>query len=63
MDEAGQRGEQQRKPEPERVALVLQIGFPDGTWVLEKQAGEHGDPAHWLNTVTISKVASNIFTI
>ena len=36
MDEAGQRGEEQRKPESERTALVLQIGFPNGPWVLEK---------------------------
>jgi hypothetical protein len=36
MDEAGQRGEQQRKPEPERMALMLQIGLPDGLGVLEK---------------------------
>lgn len=36
MDEACQRGEQQRKPEPERMALVLQIGLPNGPWVLEK---------------------------
>lgn len=63
MDEACQCGEQQRKPEPERMALVLQIGFPNGPWMLKKQAGEHGAPAYWVNSGTISKVASNIFTI
>ena len=36
MDEAGQRGEQQRKSESERMPLVLQVGFPNGPWVLEK---------------------------
>ena len=34
--EAGQRGQEQREPEPERMALVLQIGLPNGPWVLEK---------------------------
>lgn len=34
--EAGQRGEEKRKPESERVALMLQIRLPDGAWVLEK---------------------------
>lgn len=36
VDEAGQRGAEKRKPEPERVALMLQIRLPDGTWMLEK---------------------------
>jgi hypothetical protein len=36
VDEAREGGEQQRKPEPERVALVLQIGLPNGPWMLEE---------------------------
>ena len=36
VDEACQGGEQQRKPEPERMALVLQIGLPNGPGVLEE---------------------------
>jgi hypothetical protein len=34
--EAGQRGEEQRKAEPEGMALVLEVGLPNGPWVLEK---------------------------
>jgi hypothetical protein len=36
MYEACQRGEEQRKPKPQRMALVLQIRLPNGPWVLEK---------------------------
>jgi hypothetical protein len=36
MYEARQRGKQQREPEPERMALVLQVGLPNGPWMLEK---------------------------
>lgn len=36
MYETGQRGEEQRKTETERVALMLQIGLPNGLRVLEK---------------------------
>jgi hypothetical protein len=36
MDEACQRREKQRKPEPKRVALVLEIRLPNGPWMLEK---------------------------
>lgn len=36
VDEACEGGEQQRKPEPERMALVLQIGLPNGPWMLEE---------------------------
>ncbi|MFZ0551611.1 MAG: hypothetical protein WAM21_12470, partial [Steroidobacteraceae bacterium] len=36
MDEARQGGQEQRKPKPQRMALVLQIGLPNGPWVLEK---------------------------
>lgn len=36
VDEAGQRREEERNPESERVALVLQIRLPDRVRVLEK---------------------------
>lgn len=34
--ETCQRGNEERKPEPERVALMLQVGFPNGLGMLEK---------------------------
>jgi hypothetical protein len=34
--ETRERGEEQRKPECQRMALMLQIRLPDGAWVLEK---------------------------
>lgn len=36
MDEAGQRGEEQRQRKSERMALVLAIGLPDGIRVPEE---------------------------
>ena len=36
VHEAGCRGEEERKPEPERMALMLEVGLPNGPWMLEK---------------------------
>ena len=36
MYETRQRRKEQREPEPERVALMLQVGLPNGPRVLEK---------------------------
>lgn len=45
MYETGQRGEEQRDPEPERAPLMLEVRLSDGARVLKEQAGEHSAPS------------------
>ena len=44
VHETGERRQEERQPEPEGVALMLQIGLSNGVRMLEEQAGEHCAP-------------------
>jgi len=45
MEEAGQAGQKKRTSEGDRLALMLEIGLPDGLGMDEKKPRKHGqDP-------------------
>jgi len=45
MEEAGQAGQKKRTSEGNRLALMLEIGLPDGLGMDEKKPRKHGqDP-------------------